>query len=92
MQFKKNIRLMGNQFEFTLIDENENNANETFEIAIQEIKRIETLLTTFSDTSITYKINENAGISAVSVDDEVFQLIKRCQFISKIIRNFIIIF
>jgi thiamine biosynthesis lipoprotein len=75
---------MGNQFEFTLIDENENNANETFEIAIQEIKRIETLLTTFSDTSITYKINENAGISAVSVDDEVFQLIKRCQFISKI--------
>ena len=32
---------MGNQFEFTLIDENENNANETFEIAIQEIKRIE---------------------------------------------------
>ena len=24
MQFKKNIRLMGNQFEFTLIDENEN--------------------------------------------------------------------
>ena len=84
MQFKKNIRLMGNQFEFTLIDENENNANETFEIAIQEIKRIETLLTTFSDTSITYKINENAGISAVSVDDEVFKLIKRCQFISKI--------
>ncbi len=84
MQFKKNIRLMGNQFEFTLIDENENNANETFEIAIQEIKRIETLLTTFSDTSITYKINENAGISAVQVDDEVFQLIKRCQFISKI--------
>ena len=84
MQFKKNIRLMGNQFEFTLIDENENNANETFEIAIQEIKRIETLLTTFSDTSITYKINENAGVTPVVVDDEVFQLIKRCQFISKI--------
>ena len=84
MQFKKNIRLMGNQFEFTLIDENENNANETFEIAIQEIKRIETLLTTFSVTSITYKINENAGVTPVLVDDEVFQLIKRCQFISKI--------
>ncbi len=84
MQFKKNIRLMGNQFEFTLIDENENNANETFEIAIQEIKRIETLLTTFSDNSITYKINENAGVTPVVVDDEVFQLIKRCQFISKI--------
>jgi hypothetical protein len=40
---------MGNQFEFTLIDENENNANETFEIAIQEIKRIETLFSQLCD-------------------------------------------
>lgn len=84
MQFKKNIRLMGNQFEFTVIDENEALAHEHFEIAIQEIKRIEALLTTFSDTSITFKINENAGIAPVEVDDEVFQLIKRCQLISKI--------
>lgn len=84
MQFRKNIRLMGNQFEFTLIDENENQAEENFEIAINEIRRIETLLTTFSDSSITYKINENAGIMPVEVDEEVFQLIQRCQFISKI--------
>ncbi|HQW69864.1 MAG TPA: FAD:protein FMN transferase [Flavobacterium sp.] len=75
---------MGNQFEFTLIDENENRAEENFEIAIEEIRRIETLLTTFSDTSITYKINENAGIKPIEVDNEVFELIKRCQFISKI--------
>ncbi|MCF6132940.1 FAD:protein FMN transferase [Flavobacterium wongokense] len=75
---------MGNQFEFTLIDETEANAEARFEIAIQEIKRIEALLTTFSETSITYKINENAGLTPVEVDDEVFQLIKRCQFISKI--------
>ena len=75
---------MGNQFEFTLIDENENRAEENFEIAIEEIRRIETLLTTFSDTSITYKINENAGIKPIEVDNEVFDLIKRCQFISKI--------
>jgi len=75
---------MGNQFEFTLIDENENRAEENFEIAIEEIRRIETLLTTFSDTTITYKINENAGIKPIEVDNEVFDLIKRCQFISKI--------
>lgn len=75
---------MGNQFEFTLIDKNENRAEENFEIAIEEIRRIETLLTTFSDTSITYKINENAGIKPIEVDNEVFDLIKRCQFISKI--------
>ena len=75
---------MGNQFEFTLIDEDKNRAEANFEIAIQEIKRIEQLLTTFSETSITFKINENAGIAPVEVNDEVFDLIKRCQFISKI--------
>lgn len=75
---------MGNQFEFTLIEQSENQAEEFFEIAINEIKRIEKLLTTFSETSITYKINENAGIRPIEVTDEVFQLIKRSQFISKI--------
>lgn len=75
---------MGNQFEFTLIDEDKNRAEANFEIAIQEIKRIEQLLTTFSETSVTFKINENAGIAPVAVNDEVFDLIKRCQFISKI--------
>jgi thiamine biosynthesis lipoprotein len=75
---------MGNQFEFTLIEQNENLAQEFFELAIEEIKRIETMLTTFSDTSITYSINQNAGIQPVAVNEEVFQLIKRSQFISKI--------
>lgn len=75
---------MGNQFEFTLIEQNETIAQEFFDMAINEIKRIEALLTTFSNTSITYKINENAGIKPIELTDEVFQLIKRSQFISKI--------
>lgn len=75
---------MGNQFEFTLIAQNTSIAEELFTIAIDEIKRIEALLTTFSENSITYKINENAGIKAIKVPTEVFQLIKRSQFISKI--------
>lgn len=75
---------MGNQFEFTVITASENEAEKLFEIAISEIQRIEKLLTTFSNDSITAKINKMAGIQAVEVDDEVFQLIKRAQFISKI--------
>ena len=84
MHFKKQTRLMGNQFEFTLIEQNENIAHDLFDVAIDEIKRIEALLTTFSETSITYIINENAGIKPIEVTDEVFQLVKRSQFISKI--------
>ena len=75
---------MGNQFEFTVITASENEAEKLFEVAITEIQRIEKLLTTFSNDSITAKINEMAGIQAVEVDEEVFQLIKRAQFISKI--------
>jgi len=75
---------MGNQFEFTVITASVNEAEKLFEVAITEIQRIEKLLTTFSNDSITAKINEMAGIQAVEVDDEVFQLIKRAQFISKI--------
>lgn len=75
---------MGNQFEFTVITANENEAEKLFDIAITEIQRIEKLLTTFSNESVTAKINEMAGIEPVEVDEEVFQLIKRAQFISKI--------
>lgn len=82
--FKKTARLMGNQFEFTVITASENEAEKLFEVTITEIQRIEKLLTTFSNDSITAKINEMAGIQAVEVDEEVFQLIKRAQFISKI--------
>lgn len=75
---------MGNQFEFTLIEQNELISEELFEIAIEEIRRIEALLTTFSEKSVTHHINQNAGIHPVEVNEEVFQLIKRSQFISKI--------
>lgn len=84
MQFKKQTRLMGNQFEFTLIEQNEVIRAELFEIAIEEISRIEGLLTTFSEKSVTHRININAGIHPVEVNEEVFQLIKRSLFISKI--------
>lgn len=84
MQFKKQTHLMGNQFEFTLIEQNEVIRAELFEIAIEEISRIEALLTTFSEKSVTHRININAGIHPVEVNEEVFQLIKRSLFISKI--------
>ncbi len=56
---------MGNQFEFTLIEQNEVIRAELFEIAIEEISRIEALLTTFSEKSVTHRININAGIHPV---------------------------
>lgn len=83
-EFKKADKLMGNMFEITVVGTNEIWAYEQIDIAVNEIKRIEKLLTTYSDFSQTNLINKNAGIIAVEVDKEVFDLIKRALKISSL--------
>lgn len=82
--FKLTERLMGNIFEITVVAENETWANEKLQLAVEEIKRIEKLLTTFNENSQTNQINKQAGIVAVKVDKEVFELIERSIRISKV--------
>lgn len=71
-------------FAFSVVSEREKIAYDHIEAAIEEISRIERLLTTFSPDSITNKINEAAGISPVKVDAEFFGLIARSVAISGI--------
>lgn len=82
MLHRRALRLMGNGFELAIRNESERLANGLIDLAIDEIKRIEQLLTTFSDESVTSKINRSAGKQVTQVPDEVFQLIARCQKIS----------
>lgn len=83
-EYKNAEKLMGNMFEITVVSADEIWANEQIDIAIEEIKRIEKLLTTYSETSQTNLINNNAGIAAIKVEPEVFQLIKRSLKISAV--------
>ena len=83
MRYKKNLKLMGNRFEISILANDEDFANANIDLAVAEISRIEKLLTTFSNDSVTFQINENAGIQPVVVPKEVFDLIFRCQMISK---------
>jgi FAD:protein FMN transferase len=83
-EFKRAERLMGNTFEITVVANDAIWANERIDTAIAEIKRIEKLLTTFDDNSQTNQINKQAGICAVKVDKEVFDLIQRSIKISGI--------
>ncbi|WP_231489809.1 FAD:protein FMN transferase [Pedobacter sp. Leaf170] len=78
------LKLMGNRFEFTVISANEQVGNAAIDSAIDEVSRIERLLTTFSNDSQTSLINENAGLAPVKVDDEVISLIERSVKISEI--------
>lgn len=83
-EFKRPQKLMGNAFEITVVTDNEKTAQHHIDAAIDEIQRIEKLLTTFSNESQTYLINQNAGIKPVKVDWEIFDLIERSLRISNI--------
>jgi thiamine biosynthesis lipoprotein len=75
--FKVRTKLMGNQFEISVVATEEDRAIKRINEAVDEIKRIEKRLTTFSDSSETNLINQNAGIAPVAVSDETYQLIER---------------
>ena len=76
------IRLMGSEFELIVMEKDQERASLRLNAAIEEIRRIENLLTEFSDSSETARLNKNAGINAVQVDAEVYQLIQRAVRIS----------
>jgi thiamine biosynthesis lipoprotein len=80
--YKRQVKLMGNQFEITVVGEDGLWAEECMEEAISEIRRIEALLTTSNEESQTAIINAQAGIAPVKVDREVFDLVRRSLKIS----------
>jgi thiamine biosynthesis lipoprotein len=82
--YRKELKLMGNSFEITVVSDNERTALARIDDAVAEISRIEKLLTTFNDSSQTNLINRNAGIAPVKVDKEVFDIIQRSKRISEV--------
>jgi thiamine biosynthesis lipoprotein len=82
--YRKVLKLMGNRFEISVVSRNEISASAHIDEAVNEIQRIEKLLTTFSESSQTNLINRNAGIRPVKVDLEVLELIARSKKISEL--------
>jgi len=82
VEYRQAEKLMGNTFEITVVAGDESWAREKIGLAIEEIRRIERLLTTFNEQSQTNQINQQAGMGPVKVDTEVFELIKRSLKIS----------
>jgi len=75
---------MGSRFDISVVAENEKLGNDYITLAIEEIKRIEKLISSWDENSQTSLINKNAGIKPVTVDDELYQLIQRALKISKL--------
>jgi len=82
--YKRVLRLMGNRFEISVVADDEEWAQSCIDAGVEEIRRIEKLLTTFSDDSETNQVNQNAGIDPVKVSRETFNLIERSLRISAV--------
>lgn len=75
---------MGNRFEISVVAHDKKWAEDCIDDAIEEIRRIEKLFTTYDESSQVNQINRNAGIQPVRVDREVLDLIERSKKISSI--------
>ena len=74
---------MGSAFEFVIIT-TEARGETLLETCIREVKRIEDLLTEFSDTSQTALLNRSSGHAPVAVDPETYALLRRCITLSRL--------
>lgn len=81
---KKQTTLMGSIFNFTVVDKDSTLAKSHIAEVITEIDRIENLISEWRPETQISKVNQNAGIKAVKVDREVFELTKRAIDYSKI--------
>jgi Membrane-associated lipoprotein involved in thiamine biosynthesis len=75
---------MGSRFDITVVANDSLQGNKDIDIAVAEMSRIEKLISSWNANSQTSKINNNAGIKPVKVDQELFDLIARAIGISKL--------
>ncbi len=82
--YKRTLLLMGSRFDISVVAADSALGNSYIDLAIDEISRIERLISSWDPNSQTSEINRNAGVRAVQVDLELFALIERSIGISKL--------
>ena len=80
----KVLLLMGSRFELTAVSPDQDKAMKAIESGIEEIKRIEKLISSWDTNSQTSEVIRNAGVKPVIVDQELFNLIRRSLKISNL--------
>jgi thiamine biosynthesis lipoprotein len=82
--FKKTASLLGSPFDITVVAKDSIQANAYTNEAIDEVKRIENLISDWIPTTQISSVNTNAGIKPIKVDVEVYDLVERALKISKL--------
>ncbi|RPJ79256.1 MAG: FAD:protein FMN transferase [Alphaproteobacteria bacterium] len=82
---RKTYQIMGGEFQFSCFPQtflSKQDVYELFDLAFAEVKRIEEKFTDFHSSYFS-RINELAGVSPVSVDEETFYLIQESLRVSE---------
>lgn len=82
--YQRTLKLMGSRFDISVVSNSKEKGDEFIDFAVQEITRIEKLISSWDPNSQTSLINKNAGIKPVVVDEELFNLIERAIKISQL--------
>lgn len=82
--YKRTLKLMGSRFDITVTAADSSQGNSYIQMAVDEIARIEKLISEWDEHSQTSEINRQAGIKPVKADPELFGLIERSLAISKL--------
>lgn len=82
--YHRTLKLMGCRFDFTVVAADEAHGTEYLDLAIDEIRRIERLISSWDPHSQTSEINRQAGVTPVAVDPELYGLIERSVGISRL--------
>jgi thiamine biosynthesis lipoprotein len=75
---------MGTEISFAVFTDDDEGAHRAITAGFDEIKRLEALMTTWSDTSDVSRINQNAGVKAVPVSRETIEVIDAAEKSSKL--------
>ena len=81
---KRKLAMLGSPFEITVVAKDTIQANEYIDSAVNEVKRIENLISDWIPTTQISEVNRNAGLKPVKVDAEVIELVTRANKISKL--------
>ena len=82
--YHQKMLLMGSRFDISVVANSQAQGDAYIQMAVNEIKRIENIISSWKPDTETSKINRNAGIKPVKVSAELFNLIKRALAISKL--------
>lgn len=82
--YTRTLKLMGSRFDITVVADNQLQADEYIDLAVNEISRIEKMISSWDTLSETSEVIRYAGIRPVKVDKELFDLIERAIKISEL--------